>query len=161
MPVTGTPVTLPITIDEIRAVMRDYAGKVPNTGEENILLDDVQFSDDEIARAIRFTVHRYNLMTPQTRVTAEFLNPYLLLLGATAFLMGSESFRQVRNQATFQAGDAAGALDDKAQLYQAIRSQLSAEFESSARAVKTENNMNQAYGSISSGYPLVTRWSGR
>lgn len=159
MAVLATPVSpLPVTSDDVRAFMRDYAGQVPNTGALNVLLDDVEFSDTDIARAIRFTAYKYNAMTPVTNITPEVMNPYVLLLGTAAFLLRSESMRQLRNQATVQDGDVQPiGIDDKAQLYMQASKMIDDEYTQYARGIKTQMNMESAYGSIGSGYRSVAR----
>jgi hypothetical protein len=159
MPVNATPARPPVlTKDLVRMFLRDVPGKIPGTGQENILLDDVEFSEEELENAIRFTTSRYNCMTPVTRKTPDAIQEYILLVGTAAFLMKSEVFRQARNQSSTQDGDVQGvARDDKAPLYQAIAQHLDEEFERYARGVKTEENMRKAYGGLSSGYSTVSR----
>src|SRR5436853_616366 len=100
MPVTGTPTTpIIITVDQERMFLQDKA-------ENNILLDDVQFTQDQLNFAIEMAVEAFNAMTPMTQFTASsFPNKYLLLLGASKFLMLSTTFLLIRNQATMQDGD--------------------------------------------------------
>ncbi len=159
MPVNATPARPPIlTRDLVRMFMRDVPGKIPGTGQENILMDDVEFSQEELDNAIRFTTSRYNCMTPITRFGPDSIEEYILLIGTSAFLMKSEVFRQIRNQSDAQDGDVQNVgTDSKAGLYQACAKQLDDEFERYARAVKTQRNMQAAYGGLSSGYSTVSR----
>lgn len=160
MPVNATPTTpLVITSDDVRFFMRDVAGEVPGTGADNILWDKVEFSDDDIARAVRFTVARFNVMTPLSNDTVDTINPWLLLVGCAEFLMHSESFRQLRNQLTYGDGDVAPiGLDDKMQLYQGMADKMKAEFEEKSKAFKISRNAESAYGSLGSGYRAVARF---
>lgn len=159
MPVVATPVVRPLlTRDAIRVSLRDLAGRIPNTGVDNILLDNVEFSDDDLDNAIGFTVDRYNAMTPVSSLTADGINRYVLLIGTVCFLLNSESWRQARNQATLQDGDVAPiGLDDKAQLYSQLAQLACAEFKQMAKELKIQRNMESAYGAIGSGYMGVSR----
>lgn len=155
MPVVGSPTTpFIVSKDQVRMFMRDRADK-------NILLDDVQFTDAELNLAAEMAVSAFNAVTPQTRHTPssfpEHLR-YVLLLGITRFLLMSESFVQVRNQATYQDGDIAPiGIDDKAALYSQMAQQIKAEWDELVRGIKTQNNMESAYNSLGSGYRNVSR----
>lgn len=160
MPVTGTPTTpFKITETNIRMFLRDYAlGHLPG-GQGNIILDTVQFTPDELTNAIDFAVEAYNAITPVSSYIPEnFPNRYVLLLGTARFLMMSESFHQLRNQAQVQDGDIAPTgIYDKAQAYLALAQALQAEWQSLSRDMKTQANMEGAYGSVGSGYAYIGR----
>ena len=136
--------------------MRDRADK-------NILLDTVQFTDDELNLAMDMAVSGFNAVTPQTNFTPQTFPPhlkYLLLIGTTRFLLMSESFLQARNQATVQDGDIAPiGIDDKAQLYAQLSASLKAEWDELTRGVKTQNNMESAYNTLGSGYRNTSRFN--
>ncbi len=157
MPVTGTPTTpTVVSKDQVRMFMRDYA-------ENNILLDDVQFTDDELNNALEMAVSAFNAITPQTNMTPSTFPThlrYLLLIGTTRFLLMSESFLQVRNQATVQDGDIAPiGISDKAALYSQLSKQLKDEWDELSRGVKTQNNMESAYNTLGSGYRNTSRFN--
>lgn len=157
MPVVATPTTPSVvTTDQVRMFMRDRADK-------NILIDDVQFTIDELNLALAMAVSAFNAVTPQTNLTPQSFPPhlqYLLLIGTTRFLLMSESFLQARNQATVQDGDIAPiGIDDKAQLYAQLSKNLKDEWDELVRGVKTQNNMESAYNSLSSGYRNVSRFN--
>jgi len=157
MPVVGTPTTpTVVSRDQVRMFMRDYANN-------NILLDDVQFTDAELNLALEMAVSSFNTITPQSNLTPSSFPTwlrYLLLIGTVRFLLMSESFMQVRNQATVQDGDIAPiGISDKAQLYAQLAQQLKAEWDELSRGVKTQNNMESAYNSLGSGYRNVARFN--
>lgn len=158
MPVIGTALNieddeLQEFVDCIRLVMRD---KAPN----NHLLDDVQFEDSEIERAIKLAVSDYNATPPETSVEWRDIPEALLFLGSASYLMLSESFLQVRNQVSVPV-DNLGVIgiDDKYQAYNQLRGLLKSEFEAKIRAIKSSRNMESAYGSLQSGYSGVSRFS--
>lgn len=159
MPVIGTSAKPPIlSRDLVRMFMRDVPGKIPGTGQENILLDDVEFSEKELDNAIRFTTSRYNAMTPTSRLPPDAIEEYVLLVGVAAFLLKSEAIRQVRNDSDAQDADVQQvAIDKKMQQYYFVAGKLDEEYERYARGIKTEENMRRAYGGLSSGYSTVSR----
>ena len=160
MPVNATPTTpLVVTQDDVRGFLRDVAGQVPGTGVTNIMFDLPEFSDADISRATKFTVARYNVIAPITEMSVGGINPWILLIGISEFLMRSEAFRQVRNDVPLQDGDVQSpGLDAKMQQYLAIAATLKEEFEEKSRNVKITNNLADAYGSLGSGYRAVSRF---
>ena len=63
MPVVATPATpIIVSVDQIRRFMRDYPDK-------NILIDDVEFSQDDINQGVEFVTSNYNAITPQTSLS--------------------------------------------------------------------------------------------
>ena len=160
MPVIATPTTPYIlTADQVRMWLRDYAqGHLPG-GQGNLLLDSAQFTPDEFNFAITMAVSAFNAMTPISSFQPEnFPNLYLLLLGTARFLMTSEAFHQLRNQATVQDGDIAPTgIYDKQQAYIALGQVLQAEWNDLARNMKNQQNMEAAYGVLQSGYRNVSR----
>ena len=160
MPVVGTPVTQSIaTTDDVRMWMRDYALGNLTGGQGNLLLDDVQFTPDELNFAMRMAVSNYNAITPMSNYNtdgSDFPNEYLLLLGTARFLMVSESFHQLRNQANAQDGDIAPTgIYDKAQAYLSLAQMLKAEWDQLTRQIKNQINMESAYGHLGSGYRYI------
>lgn len=162
MPVAATPVTPSVvTEDEVRMWMRDYAlGHLPG-GQGNIILDDVQFTRDELTFATKMAVSNFNALTPVSSYATTgvgFPNEYVLLLGIARFLMMSESFHQLRNQASAQDGDVAPTgIYDKASTYLQMAQMLLAEWTELTRKMKNQFNMEGAYGHIGSGYRYVGR----
>ena len=157
MPVVATPTTpTVVSKDQVRMFMRDYANN-------NILLDDVQFTDRELNFALEMAASAFNSVTPQTNFTASSFPihlRYLLLVGTSRFLLMSESFMQVRNQATVQDGDISPiGISDKSALYAQLSQQLKAEWDELTRGIKTQNNMESAYTTLGSGYRNVSRFN--
>lgn len=155
MPVVATPATpIIVSVDQIRRFMRDY----PN---RNILLDDVEFSQEDINQGVEMVTSNYNAITPQTSlipVSWPKHLQYVLLLGVTAYLLKSAAILQLRNQATYQDGDIAPiGIDDKYSLYMQLAQALKGEWDELVRQIKTQNNLESAYGYLSSGYRNVSR----
>jgi len=139
-----------LTVGQVTRFLRDFPSY-------NILLADVQFSDEDVDEAMSFAIDEYNGMTPVTLYTPEnFPNRYLLLIGTCKHLMRSESFLQLRNQLTYQDGDVASiGVDDKFAAYTNIHNDLNAKWTEMGRAIKTQMNMEQGYGRLSSGYAHI------
>jgi fructose/tagatose bisphosphate aldolase len=154
MTVTLQQNQLPLTTDDIRWFLRD-------TPEHNIILPGgIEFSDADIQRAIRFATSKYNAMTPVTWEPSTALNEYMLLCGVCAILLRSEGIRQNRNELRSQDGNISPVnLDEKQAQYSAWADRLQQEFEIHARNIKTQNNMESVYGSISSGYRYIGRYT--
>lgn len=152
MPVVLNPVTLPpLTKDEIRIFLRDRS-------DNNLLLDQVQFTDDDINTAINFAVSDWNTTTPVTDYSADIIPKAILVIGTASWLMRSESFLQIRNQATYQDGELGPiGIDDKFGAYAQLASSLRAEWAEQIKSYKISKNMESAYGNLGSGY----RWTPR
>lgn len=160
MPVVGTPsATTLLNRDKIRRFMRDYAGQVKDTGVINVLLDNVEFSDEDMADAIEFTVGYFTALPPIIGLFTEATIPSIVLLfGVSAHLLNSESLRQLRNQATVQDGDVQPiGIDDKFQHYQTASNWMRDQFKELAQRIKVQWNMRGAFGGLASGYANVGR----
>lgn len=139
-----------ITSGHVTRFLRDFA-------DNNILLDDVQFTEEDISDAMMFAVSEFNVMTPASNYTIEaFPNDWLLLLGTAAHLMKSEAFLQLRNQATYNDGDVQNiGVDDKFGLYTQLSENLKTDWRERAQKYKQQQNMEGGYGSLSSGYRYI------
>lgn len=160
MPILATPTTPRlVSRDEVRRWLRDYPpGYVPGTGVLSVLLDGVEFSDADIDAGLQHAADRYNGVTPVTNLSPDLLPRVLLLYGAVAYLLQSESFRQLRNQADAQDGDVAPVgLDSKNNPYAQNAMALWQKWDELARGVKTQRNMEAVFGGLSSGYLSVSR----
>lgn len=153
VPAAVTPAPLR---DEVRMFLRDVPGMIPGSGSENVLLDDVEFSDAELALATRLAVSRFNSMNPPIRhLLAEQIPLDILLYGVAAFLMNAESFRQLRNQASVPDGETSLGIDDKHQLYAAMKQRLTDEFTLLAQQWKIAKNMSACWGGVNSGFAYL------
>lgn len=127
----------------------------------NILLEDMEFKDEDIQLAMRLTVARYNALTPQTSLTSPAqLNEWILLCGVCCILFRSEGARQLRNQLVTQDGNIAPVgLDEKEDLYLKWAMHFCNEFDEKAQKIKIQDNMESAYGGFGSGYRYIGRWT--
>lgn len=153
--------TFRLTTSEIRMFMRDQP-------QYNSLLDDIEFSDEDIALAMKLTVAKWNVFPPVSTVTGpEFLNEWILLCGVCSILLRSEGLRQKRNQLRTQDGNIAPiGLDDKEELYFRWAMMFNQEFEMHTKLFKLEQNMESilSYGpgaqnGLSSGYRYIGKYT--
>lgn len=140
--------------DYTRMLMRDR-------GEKNFLLNYVaQFSKDEILRAAELAAMKYGVMTPPSLVGINWqqIPDYLAILGAVMYLLSSEAFLQLRNQASMSTDDMEMVgIDDKWAQYLQLKSDVANEWEGLAKSYKISQNAEQFYGSIPSGYRNIGR----
>ncbi len=156
------PVQLPadafrITSEEIRMFMRDQP-------DYNILMDDIEFRDSDIVRAMRLTVAKWNAIPPITNlVSPSQLNEWVLLCGVCCILLKSEGLRQKRNQLTVQDGNIAPVgLDEKEAIYLKWSMIFCEEFDTLAKQAKIQQNMESILGPnkcLRSGYYYIGRWT--
>jgi hypothetical protein len=129
----------------------------------NILLDDVEFPEEDIQLAMKLTVAKWNAVTPVSNLTSpDQLNEYILLVGTCGFLLKSEGLRQLRNQMAANDGniDQVG-LDEKEALYMRWATHFQNEFKEFARPMKVQQNMESLLDGCSgfgSGYRYVGRY---
>lgn len=145
MAVQGTPIQKEnskyagwiLTPDDVRMFMRDYPSM-------NILLADREFSDEEIEKAFRMVLSQGNIIArPTTYTETSFPNAYVLQLGVAAYLLRTESFRQLRNQAQFQDGNIQPVgIDTKQGEYLQQSAQLNSEFQQLLTQIKVNENLN-------------------
>lgn len=146
--------------DDVRRFMRDFAGTiVPDTGIVNILLDGVEYSNDDIEAGIEMTTNLFNITTPMIGIFQSNVIPKVLLLwGVASHLMSSEAVRQLRNQVSVQDGDIAPiGADDKSQPYLSAAEMFRQRFDAAVKAYKIQLNMSAAFGGMSSGYINTSR----
>lgn len=134
----------------------------------NILLDDVEFSNDDINRAVNLTVAKWNALPPITTLPGpEYLNEWVLLCGVCSILLRSEGVRQIRNQLRTQDGNIAPVgIDDKEDIYMRWAMMFNQEFETLARSAKIQQNMESILGDgpgvtngLSSGYRYIGKYT--
>ena len=147
---TGRPAPIPqsVTLDDIRMFMID---RVP---DDNFLLDAVEFSDEQIYRAMYFATDRYNSTPPLlTLLSIEQMPHYTLILGTTAILLRMKAMNYARNRLDYSQKDGSAVQDkNKMQEYVALSKYLMAEYDRSVRELKYAANIESAYGSVGSPY---------
>lgn len=140
----------PPTIQEIRTDIRDTSPEV------NRLLRNVEFSDDEIVRAIVRPVEDWNDASPRLAahvydtITFPFRHAWNLAIQGYLLQMASHWYR--RNRLAYQAGGLAVDDMDKEEGYMAHSKQLLEEWRVWLVHKKVELNAYGAMGEVSSPY---------
>lgn len=160
MPIVGTPVTpivstsdVLLTTEEVRIFLRDRADP-----EFNLILDGVDFKDDEIASAIKWVTRHYNATPPligtktEEAMISNSETSVIALYGVAGHLLKGEAVRQARNQVSYQDGDITLGIHDKAALFLNLGNSLWGEFLSMTKQYKISKNMGLAFGSFASSY---------
>lgn len=158
MPVVGTPVAVvassSLDSTAVRMFLRDYSSKNP-------LLADVEFSDDEIDAALLSALDHANAIgRPTDWNLLSFPNKYVLQMGTVSYLLKSEAFRQLRNQASYQDGNIQPVgVDDKQAGYAQLAGMLAGEFVQLVTSLKISANMQSR--SVSSPLRNIGSWRSR
>jgi len=127
---------------DIRAFLRD------TKPEANVLLDDYEYSNEEMRQAMTMAVDTWNDTPPDIiRYTVETF-PYrrILLLGAVANLMTMAGMLYRRNRLQYKISG--GVIDEqnKAAEYDRAAAEIAAQFTAMLRQKKTELNIDMGWG---------------
>lgn len=123
--------------------------------ESNNLLDEKEFSDNEINLAFKAAVSEYNSTPPvHIKITEPFRDELkeLLLLGTLAKMYRAKALYQFRNQLNYTDGGGQIATHDKGAAYDGLASRYQQEFMQKVTGYKINLNYEDGYGSISSDY---------
>lgn len=129
-------VNRPVTVAEVRFALRDYP-------EANTLLNDVEFSDNEIAYCITKPVEKWNSMLPDVGQYDIHNFPWRQAhLGATiGELMKMASVHYMRNHLPYSSGGLSVDDKNKAGVYMQLAQEETARFENFCRERKFEANV--------------------
>lgn len=132
-----------ISIQDVRMAMWDF------NPEDNILLDDLNYSDEMIASAIRRAVDLWNDIPPDVAsyspATFPFRSKHLQCVCGLLLSMWAQ--RELRNAIQYSGGGTA-VQNDKAGAYLSVAKDKLAEFEDWAKRKKIEINLNGSAGSL-------------
>lgn len=136
--------TAPLTIAQVRMQLYDLCA------QNNPILDDVQFSDIQIAWAIRRAVQDWNQLPPDlgSYTVSNFPYPAHLCQGAVYHLLRRASYRYFRNQMRHSNGGLTFDDNDKGPIYQSLAQQQGQKWDNWCTSKKTELNMMAFCGSI-------------
>ncbi len=139
-------VNAPISIPEVRLAMRDICPAF------NTLLEDVEFSDTEIAFAITRPVDEWNDSPPEVRIysyaTFEYRSAWLK--ATIGYLLASAAMHYARNQLAYSAGGLTIDDKNKANPYLVLSDKLLSEWKLFIGAKKREINMSLCCGVVGS-----------
>lgn len=139
-----------LTVELIRQHLQDFPGK-------NFLLDEDEFTNQEIEAGFRLAQEGYNTIPPlHIRFTAQANNlDDIMLEGTLARMYRGKAYQHARNELNFQDGTAAGSIDNKFQYYMQISGAMWQDFERRAQQVKKYLNISDGYGSLGSEYATL------
>ena len=139
-------INAPISISEVRLALRDVCPSFNN------LLEDVEFSDTEIAFAITRPVDEWNDTPPHVRTysyaTFEFRSAWIK--ATISYLLESAAYHYARNTLAYNAGGMSINDMDKMNPYMTLAQNLKKEWLAFMEAKKREINMSLCYGMIGS-----------
>jgi hypothetical protein len=144
----------PPTLQEVRTGLKD------SSASENLLLDDVEFADDEILTALAEPVRRWNESPPpiETFTTRDFPFRGAWLSGVKAELYKMAAAKYRRNKANMSGGGVQIADLDKEKEYNAEGARLSQEYDDWLIRKKVEWNLRKFSGASLSPYYRRSGW---
>lgn len=139
----GAPVLSP---EEVREFIGDKV-------ENNHLLDGVEFSNTRIDLAMQVAIDRFN-MIPPIGATNIYMFPskLILLYGTLAALFDGQAALLARNHFSYQDGGISVPVEERMALYRELAVSYSQLFETSAKAIKIQMNIDEAWGGVASDY---------
>jgi hypothetical protein len=152
-----SPVNVPrpyVTLEDIRLFMID---KRP---EDNYLLDDLEFTNEEITSAMNLAIDKFNSISPTiVYYTAQtFPFRYQLIEGTAAILLRMRAINLTRNRLNYQSQGGTAVQDkDRAPEYLALAKLLMEDFERESRDLKKNMNTEACYGTLLSRYSTLRR----
>lgn len=142
----GTPIGNDnfLTDLDVRIWLRD------NDPEANVLIDDFEFSPEEIRTAMTLVVDYWNETPPFIRSYDYDKFPYrfALLRGTAGNLLFMAANRYRRNHLSYNAGGVAVNDQDKYQQYDSAGACLWEEYKQWVAAMKKSINVNNGWGTI-------------
>jgi len=132
----------PMTDMEIRIFLKD------NVPEANLLIDDYEFTPEDIRTAMNITVDRWNDTPPDIYRYDYDHFPYrsILLLGVCANLLTMAAHLYRRNSLQINAGGTSVSDQDKAREYDAAAGRMREEYLQAIRKKKRELNVGLGWG---------------
>jgi hypothetical protein len=129
---------------EIRMALTDLESS------EVSLLDDVEFSDVQIAHAMRRAVDQWNDTPPtiQYYTTADFPYRHYWTIGTVAHLLDMAAAKYRRNRLSYSAGGVSIDDQNKSTEYQAIADQKQQEYNNWMMREKIRLNMEASWATI-------------
>jgi hypothetical protein len=146
--------TGPLTTAEVRLFIRDVCP------ENNYLIDEVEFSDTEIAACIRRPIDKFNAMSPPLGYNLNVTNfPFRepWLVGTIGYLMQIAAAWYRRNDLPYSAGGVTVDPKDRAGEYEMLAKERLREFMESVSEIKITLNVAQGFGGVGSQYARMFR----
>lgn len=127
--------------------------------ELNHLLDGEEFSATRIEIAMELAVDKYNMIVPISSADLyTFPSKFILLYGTLGILFEGQAALLARNTMSYTDGGISIPVEERAQLYQSLAAMYNSSFETSARAVKIQYNIESGWGGVPSDYARFPLW---
>lgn len=141
-----------LTPEEVREFIQDKV-------EKNYLLDGEEFGATQISLAIDLAMGRFDLIIPLSNSNIyTFPSKTLLLYGTLACLFEGAAALLARNHMNYSDGGLQIPVEERMQLYQSLAQMYGSNFETSARAVKLQRNIEDGWGGVGSDYANFPIW---
>ena len=130
-----------MSVSWVRRFLRD------NTADDNFLLDDVEFTDDEIQDCMMACVEEWNETTPNVRnySVASFPYRHHWMIGTKGHLFAIAAANYARNSLSYSAGGISINDKDKATLYQQMSDRYHQEWKTWMKDKKRSLNAEDGY----------------
>jgi len=153
------PRDLPTTFPQFREFVRLY---IRDREPYNTLLDGKETGDQLVELCIALAIDEFNTTPPLigTYTFQSFPSSWLLLYGTVVEILTSAGILQSRNQLNYSDGGITVSVSDKAPLYQSWINRMSGMYEMRKKAIKTQLNLDQAWGGVQSEYWTVAYGGG-
>lgn len=141
-----------LTVDEIREFSSDYA---PN----NYLIDGEEFSNTYLTMCISLAVDVFNNMTPVSGYkVGNFPSKSILLWGTLWHMFEGKAVLLARNTMNYSDGGIQIPIEERAELYKNLAAGFHANFDTAAKALKIQQNMETGWGSLSGDSAYFPDW---
>lgn len=127
-----------------------------------LLRGEYQSSDELVELAMRLAVGDFNVVPPLSQYSREnFPSDTVLMYGTLHHLCNAEAERQLRNNVNFNAQGLSAGIDDKFEQYNRLALYYKQLFDSGISAMKTQQNLEQAWGGSWSPYAVLNEYQFR
>jgi hypothetical protein len=141
-----------LTPEEVREFISDKV-------ESNHLLDGEEFTNTRIDLAIELAIGRFNMIPPVGSANIYmFPNKQILMYGTLAVLYEGQAALLARNHMSYSDGGISIPVEERMALYQQLAVMYGQAFETSARGLKIQMNLESGWGGVSSDYANFPLW---
>jgi hypothetical protein len=141
-----------LTLDEVREFASDYA---PN----NYLIEGEEFSNTYVSMCISLAIDSFNTMTPVSSWNQNnFPSKSIMLWGTLWHMFEGKSVLLARNTMNYSDGGLQIPIEERSELYKNLSAGFHQNFDSAARALKIQQNMDSGWGGLSGDSAYFPIW---
>lgn len=141
-----------LSVTEVSEYIRDESSN-------NHLLDGKEFTDTVINLAIKLAISEFNSMPPVGSVDIyNFPSKAILMSGTLYKMFAGQAALLARNTMSYSDGGLQIPVEERFQLYTTLSEMYRQDFMNSARALKTQANLESGWGGVSSDYNTMPIW---